>query len=77
MTRQERADTAANLKATGACNCCQAVTQVLADTVDLDAETLKKLSSGFMIFIKNHYRHSTLCRFYCSTKSGRTCTYYY
>ena len=48
MTRQERADTAANLKATGACNCCQAVTQVLADTVDLDAETLKKLSSGFM-----------------------------
>ena len=30
MTIQERADIAANLKESGQCNCCQAVTKVLA-----------------------------------------------
>ncbi|MBR1535479.1 MAG: C_GCAxxG_C_C family protein [Treponema sp.] len=48
MTIQERAETAANLKATGACNCCQAVTKVFSDTVDVSEEDLKNLSSLFM-----------------------------
>ena len=47
MTIQERADAAANLKATGQCNCCQAVTKVLADLTDTDEETLQKMSAGF------------------------------
>ncbi len=48
MTLQERAEKAAQLKATGACNCCQAVTNVFADTVNVDEETLKALSAGFL-----------------------------
>ena len=48
MTIQERADKAASLKATGACNCCQAVTSVFADTVQIDEEALKALSAGFL-----------------------------
>ena len=47
MTIQERADTAANLKLTGQCNCCQAVTRVMEDTTNLDSETLNTLSAGF------------------------------
>ena len=47
MTIKERADIAANLKATGQCNCCQAVTKVLADTVNVDEATLQKMSAGF------------------------------
>lgn len=47
MTIQERADIAANLKATGQCNCCQAVTKVFADTVNVDEATLHKMSAGF------------------------------
>jgi C_GCAxxG_C_C family probable redox protein len=48
MTIQERAEKAANLKATGACNCCQAVTSGFADTVNIDEATLKALSAGFL-----------------------------
>ena len=47
MTIKERADIAANLKATGQCNCCQAVTKVFADTVNVDEATLQKMSAGF------------------------------
>lgn len=47
MTIKERADIAANLKATGQCNCCQAVTKVLADTTGLDEASLQKISAGF------------------------------
>ena len=47
MTIRERADIAANLKATGQCNCCQAVTKVLADTTGVDEATLQKMSAGF------------------------------
>ena len=47
MTIKERADIAANLKATGQCNCCQAVTKVLADTTGLDEANLQKISAGF------------------------------
>jgi len=47
MTIKERADIAANLKATGQCNCCQAVTKVFVDTVNVDEATLQKISAGF------------------------------
>ena len=47
MTIKERADIAANLKATGQCNCCQAVTKVFADTVNVDEANLLKMSAGF------------------------------
>lgn len=47
MTIQEKADRAAELKKTGAMNCCRAVTSVLADTVSLSEEDLHKLSAGF------------------------------
>ena len=47
MTIKERADIAANLKATGQCNCCQAVTKVFADTVNVDEANLQKISAGF------------------------------
>ena len=47
MTIKERADIAANLKATGQCNCCQAVTKVFADAVNVDEATLQKMSAGF------------------------------
>ncbi|WP_296332923.1 C-GCAxxG-C-C family protein [uncultured Treponema sp.] len=47
MTIKERADIAANLKATGQCNCCQAVTKVFADTVNVDEATSQKMSAGF------------------------------
>ncbi len=47
MTIQERAETAANYKKTGVCNCCQAVTKVFADQTGVDEETLMKISAGF------------------------------
>ena len=47
MTISERAEKAAELKLTGACNCCQAVTKVFADTVNVDEATLQKMSAGF------------------------------
>ena len=47
MTINERAEKAAELKLTGACNCCQAVTKVFADTVNVDEATLQKMSAGF------------------------------
>ena len=47
MTIQERADLAADYKRSGKCNCCQAVTKVLADTVSTDEEDLMQLTSAF------------------------------
>ena len=47
MTIEERAAKAAELKATGACNCAQAVLTVFADQVPLDEDTLMKLGGGF------------------------------
>ncbi len=47
MTINERADKAAELKGSGTCNCCQAVTKVLADTVDVSESDLLKMASGF------------------------------
>ncbi|MCR5495782.1 MAG: C-GCAxxG-C-C family protein [Treponema sp.] len=47
MTLQERAETAANYKKTGVCNCCQAVTKVFADTLDISENQLMQISAGF------------------------------
>lgn len=47
MTIQERADSAANLKASGQCNCCQAVTKTFVDTVGVSEQDLLKMSAGF------------------------------
>ncbi|MBR4374477.1 MAG: C_GCAxxG_C_C family protein [Treponema sp.] len=47
MTINERAEKAAELKLSGDCNCCQAVTKVFSDTVDVDEVSLLKMSSGF------------------------------
>ncbi len=47
MNINERGELAASLKASGQCNCCQAVTKVLADLTDVDETALHQLSSGF------------------------------
>ena len=47
MTIEERADIAANLKATGQCNCTQSVLKVFEDKIDIAPEELSRLSSGF------------------------------
>ena len=46
MNKNERAEKAVELKHSG-CNCCQAVTCACAELVDVPAETLMKLTSGF------------------------------
>ena len=48
MTIEERAKTAADYKANGVCNCCQAVARVFSDKVKIGEESLMQLSSGFM-----------------------------
>ena len=47
MTIEERADLAAQLKATGQCNCTQSVLKVFEDVLDTDSAKLAKLSAGF------------------------------
>lgn len=47
MTIQERADFAANLKATGQCNCTQSVLKAFEDKINIAPEELAKLSAGF------------------------------
>lgn len=47
MTIEERAENAAELKATGQYNCAQAVLKVFEDAIPVDDETLMKLSAGF------------------------------
>lgn len=47
MTIEERAENAAQLKLSGQCNCCQAVTKVFADSVNVSEEELMKVSAGF------------------------------
>ena len=49
MTLDERAQTAASYKKNGVCNCCQAVTKVFADQVDIDEESLMQMASGFAV----------------------------
>ena len=47
MTAEERAECAELYKKSGKYNCCQAVTEVFSDSVQVDKETLKMLASGF------------------------------
>ena len=47
MTIEERANQAAQWKATGIYNCAQAVTQAFADQIPVEAESLKKLGAGY------------------------------
>lgn len=47
MTIEERADLAAQLKASGQCNCTQAVLKAFEDKLPIDADTLMKLSAGY------------------------------
>ena len=47
MTIKERAATAAELKATGRCNCTQSVLKVFEDKLPVDPDTLMKLSAGY------------------------------
>ena len=47
MTIEERADLAAQLKATGQCNCTQSVLKVFEDKMDVNPEELGKLAAGF------------------------------
>ena len=51
MTIKEKAEKAAMLKKSGACNCCQAVTAVLCDEESMD--TVMKLASGFAVGMGN------------------------
>lgn len=47
MSIEERAAVAAELKATGKCNCAQAVVKVFEDKLHIDDETLMKLTAGY------------------------------
>ena len=47
MTIKERAAAAAELKATGRCNCTQSVLKVFEDKMPVDPDTLMKLSAGY------------------------------
>lgn len=47
MTMEERADLAAQLKASGKYNCTQAVLKAFEDKLPIDADTLMKLSAGY------------------------------
>ena len=49
MDIKEKAELAASLKKEGRCNCCQAVTAVMADDLGVSADTMMKLSSGFAV----------------------------
>lgn len=47
MTNKERAEKAAALKASGQCNCCQAVLNVYKDRINADESLLNTLGAGF------------------------------
>lgn len=47
MTIDERADLAAGLKASGSCNCAQAVLRAFEDELPLDEGALMSLGSGY------------------------------
>ncbi|MBP5266701.1 MAG: C_GCAxxG_C_C family protein [Lachnospiraceae bacterium] len=49
MTIEERANLAANLKATGQCNCTQSVLKVFEDKMNIAPEELSKLAAGFAV----------------------------
>ncbi|MBO5496516.1 MAG: C_GCAxxG_C_C family protein [Clostridia bacterium] len=47
MNIEQRAEKGAQLKKSGACNCCQAVAAALADQTGLSEEALMQIASGF------------------------------
>lgn len=47
MTIRERAEKAAELKASGQCNCTQSVLKVFEDILPADDKTLMNISAGF------------------------------
>ena len=47
MNVEERAAVAAELKATGTCNCTPSVVKVFEDKLPIDDETLMKLTAGY------------------------------
>ena len=47
MMIEERAEYAAELKATGQCNCTQAVLKAFEDKLPVNSEELMKLTAGF------------------------------
>ena len=47
MTLTERAAAAAELKATGQCNCTQSVVKVFEDKLPVEGETLRMLAAGY------------------------------
>ena len=47
MNIEERAAQAAAWKATGQCNCAQAVMKAFEDKLPVDADTLMKLGAGY------------------------------
>ena len=49
MNFDEAAKRAVELKATGQCNCCQAVAVSLAEETGLSEDTMKKIASGFCV----------------------------
>ena len=53
MTNTERAEYARGLKASGKCNCAQAVIAALYDLTDVDLNTLLASTSGFAVGMGN------------------------
>lgn len=49
MNIEERAAAAAELKATGKCNCTQSVVKVFEDKLPISVETLMKLTTGYAV----------------------------
>ena len=49
MNIEERAAAAAELKATGKCNCTQSVVKVFEDKLPISVETLMKLTAGYAL----------------------------
>ena len=49
MNIEERAAAAAELKATGKCNCTQSVVKVFEDKPPISVETLMKLTAGYAV----------------------------
>ncbi len=54
MNIEERAAAAAELKATGKCNCTQSVVKVFEDKLPISVETLMKLTAGYAVGMGLH-----------------------
>ena len=56
MNVEERAAQAAAWKATGQCNCAQAVLKAFEDKLPVDADTLMKLGAGYAAVMRSEER---------------------